>query len=136
VTGSQPALDRLRDWARRLKAELVALWFCTRHPRTPLYAKALAIALVAYAFSPIDLIPDFIPVLGYLDELILLPIGIWVVLKLVPGDVMLDCREQAARWLDERRSKPRSYLGAALVIALWLAVLWLAWRWAESWLAY
>jgi len=136
VTGSQRALDRLRDWARRLKAELVALWFCTRHPRTPFYAKALAVALITYAFSPIDLIPDFIPVLGYLDELILLPVGIWVVLKLVPADVMLDCREQAARWLDERQSKPRSYLGAALVIALWLAVLWLAWRWAESWLAY
>ena len=129
-------MERLKEWAQRLKAELVALWFSTRHPRTPFYAKALAMALVAYAFSPIDLIPDFIPVLGYLDELILLPIGIWAVLKLVPEEVMLDCREQAARWLDERRSKPRSYLGAALVIALWLAVLWLAWRWAQSWLAY
>jgi len=128
-------MQRLKAWAQRLKAELVALWFCTRHPRTPLYAKALAVALVAYAFSPIDLIPDFIPVLGYLDELILLPAGIWLVLRLTPADVLVECRAQAARWMDERRSKPRSYLGAALVIALWLAVLWLAWRWAESWLA-
>jgi uncharacterized membrane protein YkvA (DUF1232 family) len=127
---------RLREWARRLKAELVALWFCARHPRTPLLAKALAAGLVAYAFSPIDLIPDFIPVLGYVDDLILLPAGIWLVLKLTPADVLVECRAQAAHWLDERGSKPQSYLGAALVIALWLAVLWLAWRWAESWLAH
>jgi uncharacterized membrane protein YkvA (DUF1232 family) len=127
------ALGRLRDWALRLKAELVALWFCTRHPRTPLYAKALAMALVAYAFSPIDLIPDFIPVLGYLDELILLPIGIWLVLKLVPRDVMLECREQAARWLDDQRPKLPALVVAlvcALIFVIWLAVLWLAWRWA------
>src|SRR5262245_25337260 len=107
-------MRRLREWARRLKSELVALWFCTRHPRTPFAAKALAMALVAYAFSPIDLIPDFIPVLGYLDDLILLPIGIWLVLKLVPADVMLDCREQAARWLDSPRPKLPA-LAAALV---------------------
>lgn len=129
-------MKRLREWAQRLKAEIVALWFCTRHPRTPFHAKALAVALVAYAFSPIDLIPDFIPVLGYLDELIILPVGIWLVLKLVPPDVLAECREQAVRWLDEKRPKPRSYLGAALIIALWLAALWLAWRWAQTWSAY
>jgi uncharacterized membrane protein YkvA (DUF1232 family) len=123
-------MKRLREWARRLKTEVVALWFCTRHPRTPLLPKLLAAALAAYAFSPIDLIPDFIPLLGYLDEVILLPAGIWLVLKLIPPDVLAECREQAARWLDERRSGPRSYLGAALVIALWLAALWLVWRWA------
>jgi uncharacterized membrane protein YkvA (DUF1232 family) len=132
-------MKRLREWARRLMADVVALWFCTRHPRTPFVAKALAAALVAYAFSPIDLIPDFIPVLGYLDELILLPAGIWLVLKLVPEEVMVECRGQAARWLEEKKSGPRSYLGAALVVVLWLAVLifvsWLAWRWAESWAA-
>jgi len=130
------ALARLRDWARRFKAELVALWFCTRHPRTPLFAKALAIAVVAYAFSPIDLVPDFIPVLGYLDDVILLPAGIWLVLKLVPADVMLECREQAARWLDDQRPRPRSYVAAALIVVIWLAALWLAWRWAEPWLAH
>jgi uncharacterized membrane protein YkvA (DUF1232 family) len=129
-------MKRLKEWARRLMADVVALWFCTRHPRTPLLAKALAAALVAYAFSPIDLIPDFIPVLGYLDELILLPAGIWLVLKLVPEDVMAECRGQAARWLEEKKSGPRSYLGAALIVTLWLVALifvgWLAWRWAES----
>lgn len=129
-------MKRLRELAGRFKREVVVLWFCTRHPRTPLIAKALAIALVAYAFSPIDLIPDFIPVLGYVDDLILLPIGVWLVMKLVPGDVMAECKVEAERWIEERRPRPRSYLGAALIVALWLAalivLLWLGWRWAES----
>ena len=133
-------VQRLRELIGHFKREVVVLWFCTRHPRTPFFAKALAAALVAYAFSPIDLIPDFIPVLGFLDELILLPIGIWLVLKLVPADVLAESRAQAARWLDERRPRPRSYLGAAFIVALWLAalsaLLWLGWRWAESWPAY
>jgi uncharacterized membrane protein YkvA (DUF1232 family) len=132
-------MKRLREWARQLKSEVVALWFCARHPRMPYIAKALAAALVAYAFSPIDLIPDFIPVLGYLDELILLPIGIWLVLKLVPPDVLAECRDQAARWLEEKKPGPRSRLAATLIVVLivafWLATLWLAWRWAESWIA-
>ena len=132
-------MRRLREWARQLMNEVVALWFCTRHPSTPFMAKALAAALVAYAFSPIDLIPDFIPVLGYLDDLILLPIGIWLVLKLVPPDVLAECRDQAARWLEEKKPEPRSRLAAVLIVALWLAALifvsWLAWRWTESWIA-
>ena len=119
---------------------MVALWFCTRHPRTPFLAKALAAAVVAYAVSPVDLIPDFIPVLGYLDDLILLPLGAWVVLKLVPADVLEECRGQAARWLEERKTLPRSKVAVALVVALiavfWLAVLWAGWRWAGSWLAW
>ena len=123
---------RLRDWARLLKSEVVALWFCTRHPRTPRAAKLLAIAVVAYALSPIDLIPDFIPVLGYLDDVLVLPAGIWLVLRLVPDDVLAECREEAARWLAERRPRPRSRLGVALVIAAWTAALilalWLGWR--------
>lgn len=129
-------MKRLREWAQRLKGEVVTLWFCARHPRTPFFAKSLAAGLVAYAFSPIDLIPDFIPVLGYLDDLVILPIGIWLVLKLVPADVMEECRVQAARWLAEERARPRSYIAAALIAVVWLAVLWLGWRWAQSWLAY
>ena len=131
-------MNRLREWAQRLKGEVVTLWFCTRHPRTPFVAKALAVALVAYALSPIDLIPDFIPVLGYLDDLIIVPAGIWLVLRLMPADVMAECRAQATRWLEERRTTPRSSLATAIVVALivvfWLALLWLAWRWAQSWL--
>lgn len=128
-------LATLKRRAQQLKSELVALWFCARHPRTPLLAKALAAAVVAYAFSPIDLIPDFIPVLGFVDDVILLPIGIWIVLRLVPDDVMAECRAQADTWLVRKRDRPRSYAGAAAIIALWLAALWLAWRWTRDWLA-
>jgi uncharacterized membrane protein YkvA (DUF1232 family) len=122
------SIDTVREWARRLIGEVVTLWFCTRHPRAPLAAKVLAAAVAAYAFSPIDLIPDFIPVLGYVDDLILLPIGVWLVLKMVPPDVIAECREQARLWLAQRQPKPRSYLGAALIVALWLAALALAWQ--------
>jgi uncharacterized membrane protein YkvA (DUF1232 family) len=127
-----PAFAR---WVKVLKQETVALWFCARNPRTPFIAKALAAAVVLYAFSPIDLIPDFIPVVGYLDDLILLPIGVWVVRKLVPGDVMSECRVQAAQWIARRQPKPRAYLGAAVIVLIWLLLLWLAWRWAQPWLA-
>jgi uncharacterized membrane protein YkvA (DUF1232 family) len=120
-------------WARRLLGDVVALWFCVRHPRSPLIVKILAGVLVAYALSPIDLIPDFIPVLGLLDEAIVIPAGIWVVMRLVPPDVMAECREQAARWVGEKKPKPRSYFGAALVVSAWLIALtfvsWLVWRW-------
>jgi uncharacterized membrane protein YkvA (DUF1232 family) len=126
----------VKDWVERVKRETVTLWFCMRHPRTPLLAKALAAGLVAYAFSPIDLIPDFIPVLGLLDDLLILPLGMWLVIKLVPDDVIAECRGEAARWIEERRPKPRSNAGAALVIACWLALLallgWLAWRWTVA----
>ncbi len=118
-----------REWAQRLVGEAVALWFCARHPGTPLVAKALAATVAAYAFSPIDLIPDFIPVLGLLDDLVLVPLGIWLVLKMVPPDVIAECRRQAARWLEEKSSRPRSYVGAAIVVAAWVALLLLGFRW-------
>jgi uncharacterized membrane protein YkvA (DUF1232 family) len=129
-------MNKLREWARRLQREIVALWFCARHPDTPFIAKVIAAAVVAYAFSPIDLVPDFIPVLGYLDDLIILPIGIWLVLKLVPDAVLAQCREQAARWLAQGGAKPRSRVGAVIIIALWALLLWLGWRWAQPWLVY
>jgi uncharacterized membrane protein YkvA (DUF1232 family) len=101
---------------------VITLWFAGRHPATPRPAKLLALALAAYAFSPIDLIPDFIPVLGYLDELILLPIGIYVCLRMIPDAVLAECRASAARWLEERRGKPRSWTGAALIALIWIGV--------------
>jgi len=122
-------VKRLRAWAQRLKLEVIALWFCTRHPRTPFLAKAVAVAVVAYAFSPIDLIPDFIPVLGWLDDLLLVPAGVWLVLKLLPPDVMAECRSQAAGWLESGGARPRNYVAASFVIALWLSALLLAWWW-------
>ena len=123
---------RLRDWARRLKADVVALWFCARHPRTPWLAKAVAVGGAAYALSPIDLIPDFVPILGYLDDLVLVPAGIWVALRLVPADVLAECRGEAAAWLERNGNRPASRAGAAFVVAVWIGVfilvLWLAWR--------
>jgi uncharacterized membrane protein YkvA (DUF1232 family) len=129
-------MNRLWDWAKRLRREMVALWFCARHPGTPFIAKVIATAVVAYAFSPIDLVPDFIPVLGYVDDLVILPIGFWLVLKLVPGPVLAQCREQAAHWLARGGARPRSRTGAVIVIAPWALLLWLGWRWAQTWLAY
>jgi uncharacterized membrane protein YkvA (DUF1232 family) len=116
-------VDRLRQWARRLAGDAIALWFCARHPRTPLGAKLLAAAVAAYAFSPIDLIPDFIPVLGLLDDLVLVPAGVWLSLKLIPPEVMLECRDQAARWLATRAPRPRSYAAAAVIVLAWLAAM-------------
>ena len=129
-------ISRLLQWAKRLKADAVTLWFCYRHPHTPRIAKILAIGIVAYAFSPIDLIPDFIPVLGLLDEAILLPVAIWFTLKLIPRPILDECRGNAAQWLAERHARPRNWFGAAFILALWLLAAWLIWvhwgRWFFS----
>ncbi len=112
-----------------MKRDILALYLAVRDPRVPWYVKALAAATAAYALSPIDLIPDFIPVLGYLDDVILLPALIALTVRLVPAEVMADLRRQADARLAEQR--PRSRAGAALVIALWLAAIalavWLLW---------
>jgi uncharacterized membrane protein YkvA (DUF1232 family) len=108
-------------------------WAHPADPRVPWHAKVVALAVAAYALSPIDLIPDFIPVLGYLDDVLLLPLGVWLVLKLVPADVMAECRAEADQRIEEWRAAPRSRLAAVLIVSLWLAGLallsWLAWRW-------
>jgi uncharacterized membrane protein YkvA (DUF1232 family) len=123
---------RWREQARRFRREVYALYLASRHPRVPWYAKALAAAVVAYALSPIDLIPDFVPVLGYLDELIVIPLGVLLVRRLVPGDVMADCRARA----EVMAEKPVSRAGAAIVIGAWLLLAglagWLVWRWVAS----
>jgi uncharacterized membrane protein YkvA (DUF1232 family) len=119
----------LRRWARLLKGDVITLWFAYRHPQTPLPAKILAVLVVAYAFSPIDLIPDFIPVLGLLDDAILLPIGIWLALKLVPPPVLAESRQQAQAWLDARKPKPQNYIAAAVFVLSWIVLAWLLWSW-------
>ena len=120
-------IDRLKRWARELKAQLVTLWFCRSHPRTPLAAKILAALVVAYAFSPIDLIPDFIPVLGYLDDLLIVPAGIYLALRMIPEDVVAESRQKAQAWLARRQARPRNYLAAAFIVAIWLGCLYFAW---------
>ena len=118
------ALDRLRHWARLIRRDAVALYLATRDPRVPWYAKALAVVIAAYALSPIDLIPDFIPVLGYLDELILLPLAIAGVVHLIGPAIMAEHRAIAAQMAE----RPTSKVGAALIAALWvLAIALVGW---------
>lgn len=112
-------MKRLRAWAGRLKADVLALWLAARDPRTPLGAKLMAALVATYALSPIDLIPDFIPVLGLLDDLLLVPAGIWLAVRLVPPSLMAEFRAQAAAVL----RRPRSLWGAALVLFLWLSTI-------------
>jgi uncharacterized membrane protein YkvA (DUF1232 family) len=123
----QTLIARLKAWARSIKQDVVALWLAARDPRVPWYAKAMAMAIAAYALSPIDLIPDFIPVLGYLDELILLPLAIMLAIRMIPPDVLADLRAEAAR----RSARPVSRLAAAVIVAVWIAaaalLLWAFW---------
>ncbi|MDO6389643.1 YkvA family protein [Pontibacter sp. BT731] len=116
----------LQQWkatVRKLKEDIYTLYLAYRDPRVPFFAKVVLILTVAYAFSPIDLIPDFIPVLGYLDDLILLPLGIWLSLKLLPAEVVQEYRAKARQQLLER--KP-NYIMAAVIVLAWLLLgLWL-----------
>ncbi len=116
-------LQSLKRWARELKQDVYALYFAYQDPRVPWVVRLLTIGLVAYAFSPIDLIPDFIPVLGYLDDLILVPLGVFLLLKLIPQPVLMDCREKAAARLGNE--KPRNWIVGGLIIVVWvLLALW------------
>jgi uncharacterized membrane protein YkvA (DUF1232 family) len=113
----------LKSWTqqvKQLKAETYALYLAYKDPRTPWYARVAAAAVVAYAFSPIDLIPDFIPVLGHLDDLILVPLGIILAIKLIPAPIMTECRVQAQAAMRHEKSMGR--LALAAIVALWLAV--------------
>jgi uncharacterized membrane protein YkvA (DUF1232 family) len=123
-------LARLKDWARAVKRDVVALFLAARDSRTPWYAKVIAGLVAAYALSPIDLIPDFIPVVGYLDDLVIVPLGIWIVVGLVPGDLMQEFRAEAARL----EAKPVSRVGALFIVALWIAAvgLLLWWFWPRA----
>lgn len=116
-------IQRLRAWAKALKRDVMALWLAARDCRVPLLAKVLAGLVAAYALSPIDLIPDFIPVLGYLDDLLIVPAGIWLAVRLIPADLLADLRARA-----EDQSRPVSRLGLVLVLAVWLAAMVAAWR--------
>ena len=116
----------LREWARSLKLETLALYYATRDPRTPWSAKLVAGLVVAYALSPIDLIPDFIPVLGYLDELILLPAGIWLALRLIPAAVLSDARKRA----HAASERPVSTQAAVVIVMIWILVTAAAGFWA------
>ena len=119
-------MNVMKQWKLRvqqIKVETYALYLAYRDPRTPWYAKLLTAGVVAYAVSPIDLIPDFIPVLGILDDLVLVPLGVLLVIKMVPKEVMADCREKARNAMEIDAPKRTRYLVAAIVIAIWCLVL-------------
>ena len=118
--------NRIKAWAKSLRRDVMTLWFVLRHPHTPWLARALAAILTAYALSPIDLIPDFIPVLGYLDDLIIVPLGIWLLLKIIPEQVLMECRNQADEWFRQDQQKPRSWMGLVIILGLWVGAAWAA----------
>ncbi|MEJ8810218.1 YkvA family protein [Variovorax ureilyticus] len=119
----------IKSWARRVKRDAVALWFACRDPRTPWAVKALCVFVVAYALSPIDLIPDFIPVLGYVDDVLLLPGLIWLAVWLLPASVTADSRLRAEEWLATQGQKPSSKAGAVVIVLIWLAIAYGTWVW-------
>jgi len=123
-----PALiESWREKARQLKLEVYALYLAYKDPRTPWYAKLAAACVAGYAFSPIDLIPDPIPILGYLDDLVILPLGVLLALKLIPAEVMAECRVKAREKMSS--GKPVSYAAAAVFVLLWLLAAGLAGWW-------
>lgn len=124
----QKLSEKIRQWAKSLKKDILSLWFCQKHPEMPLTAKVLAICVVAYAFSPIDLIPDFIPVIGYLDDMIVVPIGIYFTLKLIPEHVIADGRLKASDWIEQQNGKPKNWFMAVLVLLAWLFLAYKTWE--------
>ncbi len=111
-------IDRWKQKARQLKVEVYAMYLAYRDPRVAWYARIFAACVVAYAFSPIDLIPDPIPILGYLDDLVLIPLGIWIALKMIPEEVMEENRQKAQEII--RQGKPVNRAAAVVIVALWL----------------
>jgi uncharacterized membrane protein YkvA (DUF1232 family) len=107
--------SKLKDWARVIKRDVHALYLASRDPRVPWYAKVLAVAVAGYALSPIDLIPDFIPVLGYLDDIIIVPLGIMLVVRLIPPKIMAEHRELAAA----AQERPVSRIAAIVIASIW-----------------
>lgn len=122
-------LETLRSWARRIKRDVVAVYFAARNPRTPMMVRLLALAVAGYALSPIDLIPDFIPVLGYLDDLLIVPAGLMLVIRLLPPDILALSRSQAA----EAIARPTSRWAAVFIVGLWIVVLALCTYFWRTW---
>jgi uncharacterized membrane protein YkvA (DUF1232 family) len=111
-------IGRLKRWAERLRVEIYALYLAYKDPRVPWYARAFAVVVVAYAFSPIDLIPDPIPVLGHLDDLVIVPLGVALAIKMIPPQILAGCREEAR----EVEDKPIGRVAAVAVVAVWIAL--------------
>lgn len=122
--------EKIKDWAKELKNNVMAMYFAMKHPETPVYVKVFAAVIVGYALSPIDLIPDFIPVLGYVDEVILLPLGIALVMKMIPPKVLEACREEAKN--NPHPAKPVLWVGAGVIVMVWMMALFFLYNWVRS----
>ncbi|WEJ69815.1 YkvA family protein [Pseudomonas sp. PSE14] len=120
---------RLKQWARSIKRQTMTLWFCWKHPETPLPVKLLCLLVVSYALSPIDLIPDFIPVLGLLDDLVILPASIWLIIRLIPAPVYAQSKQQADDFERASSQRPCSTAAAVVIVAIWLLLAVLCYRW-------
>jgi uncharacterized membrane protein YkvA (DUF1232 family) len=127
------AFEGWKATARKLKQEVYALYLASKDRRVPWHARLAAIVVVAYAFSPIDLIPDPIPVLGYLDDLILIPLGIALVIKLIPDEVLRDCREKASSTM--QAGKPKNWVAAGIIILIWVALFAFTFYWLSGMVA-
>ncbi|MEH7225263.1 YkvA family protein [Bacillus sp. JJ1566] len=118
-------MEKIKNWAKKLKKQIFVLYFAYKDARVPWYAKLFTAGVVAYTFSPIDLIPDFIPILGYLDEVILVPIGIMFAMKMIPKAVIADCEVKAEELI--KNGKPKNWVAGALILLLWsLLFIWIA----------
>ena len=116
----------IKSWrtkSKQLKGEVYALYLAYKHPRTPWYAKVLAALIIGYTLSPIDLIPDFIPVVGYLDDLIIVPLGIALLIKIIPRDILEECRKKAQS--DFLNRKPKNWIAAIIIVLIWLLAIYL-----------
>lgn len=120
--------QRTKEWARRLKRDILALWIAAHDSRTPLIAKIVAAAVAAYALSPIDLIPDFVPVLGYLDDLVILPLGILLAVRLIPAELMEEYRVRAS----STTTKPTSWIAAGALVMIWIGVVYTIWHLVQT----
>ena len=125
-------LERIKEKARWLKQQAFVLYLAYKDPRTPWMAKVFAAIVVAYTFSPIDLVPDFIPVLGYLDDLLLVPLGIALAIKMIPEEVLADAREGVEKVFPD--GKPKSWVVGAIIIAIWMVILALVVFWMVRWM--
>jgi uncharacterized membrane protein YkvA (DUF1232 family) len=125
-------LKRLKIWARALKTQLILLWLCCRQPDMPWRPRLIALVTLAYAISPIDLIPDFIPVLGFLDDVILLPIGIALALRLIPPPLLRRCQPDAQAMAGQRIRLKSGWLMTVVIVTIWLSLAWWVWTLAVS----
>jgi uncharacterized membrane protein YkvA (DUF1232 family) len=119
----------IRSWktkSKQLRSEVYALYLASKHPRTPWYARAFAVLIIGYALSPIDLIPDFIPVVGYLDDLIIVPAGIALLIKMIPEEVLEECREKAR--FQSMSKKRRNWIAATVIVLIWLSAIYITLR--------